>query len=156
VVKSELATFFEVFPNGTIWSNDDNGQGYDTVVLGGDNAMRINIDALQARLDQNSAVAQSLRDVGFSSAISLLSTYAGHASDLGPWLEFAEINRDRNLRLQYLAGLSANFYQEGTLYEELSVYRRYPEKLFEGSEASTQELRRTLKESKVKIEPGKG
>ena len=33
-VKSEMATFFDVFPNGTIWNNDDNGAGYDTVVLG--------------------------------------------------------------------------------------------------------------------------
>ena len=26
-VKSEIATFFDVFPNGTIWANDNNGQG---------------------------------------------------------------------------------------------------------------------------------
>ena len=24
-VKSEMATFFDVFPNGTIWNNDENG-----------------------------------------------------------------------------------------------------------------------------------
>ena len=29
-----MATFFKVFPNGTIWSNDFDGKGYDTVVLG--------------------------------------------------------------------------------------------------------------------------
>jgi spermidine synthase len=155
VVKSELATFFEVFPNGTIWSNDDNGQGYDTIVLGSANAVKINVDELQAKLDQAGAVAQSLRDVGFSSAISLLATYAGQASDLGPWLEFAEINRDRNLRLQYLAGMAANFYQEGMIYEELLIYRRYPEKLFDGSDESIEALRRALKGSKTKNEPGK-
>ena len=26
-VKSEIATFFQVFPNGTIWGNDINGEG---------------------------------------------------------------------------------------------------------------------------------
>ena len=33
-VKSEIATFFEVFPNGTIWANNINGRGYDIVLLG--------------------------------------------------------------------------------------------------------------------------
>jgi len=32
-VKSELATFFEVFPGGTIWGNDQAGEGYDVVLL---------------------------------------------------------------------------------------------------------------------------
>ena len=34
-VKSELATFFEVFPNGTVWSNYTQGEGgYDLAALG--------------------------------------------------------------------------------------------------------------------------
>ena len=34
VVKSEIATFFDVFPNGTIWSNQyASGGGYDVVML---------------------------------------------------------------------------------------------------------------------------
>ena len=28
-VKSELATFFDVFPNGSVWANERNGGGYD-------------------------------------------------------------------------------------------------------------------------------
>ena len=32
-VKSEIATFFEVFPNATIWANNVDGQGYDVVLL---------------------------------------------------------------------------------------------------------------------------
>ncbi len=150
VVQSELATFFEVFPNGTIWSNDDHGQGYDTVVLGSAGAMKIDVDELQARLDQNSALAQSLHDVGFNSATDLLSTYAGQAPDLGSWLKFAEINRDRNLRLQYLAGLAANIYQESGIYEELLFYRHYPEKLFGGSNELTQTFRQAIGGRKVK------
>jgi hypothetical protein len=35
----------------------------------------------------------------------LMATYAGQARDLRPWLTDAEINTDRNLRLEYLAGL---------------------------------------------------
>ena len=33
-VKSELATFFDVFPNATIWANTIGGQGYDMVFMG--------------------------------------------------------------------------------------------------------------------------
>src|SRR5439155_25698549 len=51
-VKSELATFFSVFPNATVWSNYSNGDGYDLVLLGRADSTPINIDALQQRLDQ--------------------------------------------------------------------------------------------------------
>src|SRR5208337_5421939 len=34
VVKSEIATFFEVFPNGSVWANELNGGGYDVFLLG--------------------------------------------------------------------------------------------------------------------------
>ena len=33
-VKSAAATFFEVFPNGSIWGNTYQGQGHDMVLLG--------------------------------------------------------------------------------------------------------------------------
>jgi len=144
VVKSEVATFLAAFPDGTIWSNDSNGEGYDTVLLGGVGPMAINVDAIQERLERNTAVAQSLSDVGFRSAIGLLATYAGQGSDLVPWLQRAQINRDRNLRLQFLAGMASTLYEEGSIYNDMVTYRRYPVNLFTGSEASTQALRETL------------
>ncbi|MGH9482367.1 MAG: fused MFS/spermidine synthase, partial [Terriglobales bacterium] len=33
-VQSELATFFKVFPHGTVWGNTIEGKGYDLVLLG--------------------------------------------------------------------------------------------------------------------------
>jgi spermidine synthase len=33
-VKSAVATFLEVFPNGTIWGNTYEGRGHDMVLLG--------------------------------------------------------------------------------------------------------------------------
>src|ERR1700675_3888435 len=33
-VKSELATFFAVFPDATVWSNHGGGDGYDLVLVG--------------------------------------------------------------------------------------------------------------------------
>lgn len=53
-------------------------------------------------------VSDSLSEVGIRTAVELLATYAGRASDLQVWVKDAEINRDLNLRLQYLAGLGLN------------------------------------------------
>jgi spermidine synthase len=131
-VKSELATFFDVFPSGTIWGNDTSGGGYDTVLLGQAEPTKIDVDQLQEKLERpdQARVAASMREVGFGSAIALLSTYAGQGPDLKSWLVDAEINRDGNLRLQYLAGLALNKSMEGAIYSQMLTYRRYPENLF--------------------------
>jgi spermidine synthase len=49
---------------------------------------------------------------------------------LEPWLGDAEINRDRNLRLQYLAGMELNSYQSETIFEAIVACRAYPDDLF--------------------------
>jgi spermidine synthase len=136
VVKSELATFFDVFPQGTVWSNDDEGKGYDVVLLGQAGEGQIDVEEVQRRLERpdHMFVAQSLRDVQFKSALDLLATYAGRGPDLAPWLKRAEINRDRNLRLQYLAGMSPNLYHEHSIYDEMVAYRKFPEDLFVASD----------------------
>jgi len=51
-VKSAIATFFKVFPHGVIWSNDDEGIGYDVVLFGQSEPTRIDVDKLQTRLDR--------------------------------------------------------------------------------------------------------
>ncbi len=115
-VKSEIATFFDVFPGGTIWGNENGGGGYDVVLLGQAGETKVDVDAMEKKLASAdySAVAKSLSDVGFQSAMGLLTTYAGRARDLQPWLKGAAINRDGNLRLQYLAGLALNRSQENS------------------------------------------
>jgi spermidine synthase len=144
-VKSEIGTFFEAFPNGIVWGNTNNGQGYDLVLLGqqGDGPIRINVDAIQAKLNrpEYAPVVKSLRDIGFSSAIDMFSSYAGRAVDLKEWLKDANINRDRNLRLQYLAGLGLNLYQSGPIYSEILRYRKFPDDLFIGQPKTIDALR---------------
>ncbi|HEX2455691.1 MAG TPA: fused MFS/spermidine synthase [Vicinamibacterales bacterium] len=146
VVKSEIATFFEVFPNGTIWGNLNNGEGYDLVLLGQADGGPLDADGAERRLlsSDHAEVLASLSEVGFKSLGALLGTYAGHAADLGNWLHGAEINRDRNLRLQYLAGLQLNQYQAGSIYTEILGYRRLPEDHFIASAELREELRRRL------------
>jgi spermidine synthase len=149
-VRSEIATFFRVFPEGTIWANDDGGNGYDTVLLGQSGPARIDIDGLQSRWSSPSyqAAADSLAEVGFSVAGDLLATYAGRADELAPWLADAEINRDGNLRLQYLAGLGLNSSLEATIYAHMLGYLQYPENLFFGSEESQTAMREALADKK--------
>ena len=134
-VKSEIATFFEVFPNGIIWGNTYNGEGYDIVLLGQAEPTHINVDEMERQLGspEFAVVAQSLREIGFNSAVDLLSTYGGRAAQLAPWLKDAEVNTDRNLRLQYLAGFGVNAYEQAAIYRGILAYRQYPEDLFDGS-----------------------
>jgi len=137
-VKSEMATFFSVFPGGTIWSNDFNGQGYDVVLVGREEETPIDVDALQQRLDRgdHQSVRLSIKELGLGTAASVLSTYAGRASDLTGWLKGAELNRDRNLRLQYLAGMGLNSYQSGVIFDQILSLRRVPNGLILGSDES--------------------
>jgi spermidine synthase len=145
-VKSELATFFEAFPNGVIFGNTQDGQGYDLVLLGQLDPAPIDVDLIEERLrrPEYRAVAQSLSEIGVYSAVQLFSTFGGRGQDLRPWLANAQRNRDRNLRLQYLAGLGLNLYEQARIYQEMLGYRQFPDGLFSGSEESLGSLRAAL------------
>lgn len=143
VVQSEFATFFSVFPHATIWANDDDGFGYDTVVLGQADPLRIDIEDLQRRFERpaHTRILAALGVLGFGSATDLLSTYTGRLADLKTWLAPAEINRDRNLRLQYLAGLELESASGAAAYDEMLLHRKFPHDVFIGSAERIDELR---------------
>jgi spermidine synthase len=143
-VRSEIATFFEAFPNGTIWGNvNTDGEGYDLVLMGQQDPLKIDIDGMQKRLDlpENQAVKASLRDAGYGSALELLSTYAAQSSDLKVWMKEAQINRDRNLRLQYLAGLGLNTNAAGLIYDQMLSPAKFPNNLVTGIPESVAGMR---------------
>ncbi len=148
-VRTELATFFSVFPSATVWSNFSDGDGYDMVLVGrsDDSANTpIDVDALDSRLKSPgyAGVAASLQDVGFPSAVDLLASYAGRAADLQPLLEGAQINEDLSMRLQYLAGMGVNSSEAAPLYRSILSYRRFPEGLFAGTAAQIEALHARL------------
>jgi spermidine synthase len=146
-VKSELATFFAAFPNGTIWSNNLRGDGFDLVLLGRADGAALDVDAMQHRLDSSSyaAVSESLREVGFYSAVDVLATYAGRASDMRPLIAGAQINDDLNLRLQYLAGLGLNSMAYLKIYSDILSYRKFPEGLLVGTGGRIDALRTLIR-----------
>jgi spermidine synthase len=154
VVRSELATFFDVFPDGTVWGNDVAREGYDVVLMGqtGDTAAaaaRIDVEAMQRRLSRrdHAAAAQSLDEVGFGSVINLLATYAGRGRELRPWLIGAPINHDLDLRLQYLAGMALLNDDAAAIYSEILAHRTFPEDLFIASELYRDAIRQWMLET---------
>ena len=134
-VKSSMATFFEAFPEGAVFGNTFNGQGYDMVLVGQKGPLTVNLDAIEARLarPEYAVVRQSLLETGFDSGVGLLSTFAGQASDLRGYLADAQVNRDRNLRLQYLAGFSLNRYDQATIYNNVLANGHWVDGMFTGS-----------------------
>jgi spermidine synthase len=157
--RSVIATFFQVFPEGILWSNDRKGYGYDAVLFGQVDRAVIDVDLLQRRLDRpdHALVKQSLRDVGFGElkagtdggmvredVIDLLATYSGQAPMLTEWCRGAQINTDRNLRLQYLAGMWLNTSMGPRILSSILAYYRFPDQTFVGSPAAIRALKRAL------------
>jgi spermidine synthase len=146
-VKSLVATFFEVFPNGSMWTHIvRERRGDDIVIIGQPGPTRVDVEALNTRFTGPgyARVSASLREVGIRSLIDLFAGYSGRKEELAPWLAGAEINRDRNLRLQYLAGIEKYSFEMNEIYTELDRLRKFPESLFLAGNAWKEELRRAL------------
>lgn len=146
-VRSELATFFEVFPYGAVFVNTINGMGYDAVLLARADDRPIDVDRIRTLLErpEYDRVAVSLDEVGFGTATDLFGTYAGRAANLTPWLDGAAINTDRNLRLQYLAGLGLNLYQADPILNNLLAAGPISaDDYFSASPATMRDLRQIL------------
>jgi spermidine synthase len=146
-VKSSVATFFEVFPNATLWGNPYQGQGHDMVLLGQVEPLRIDLDQMEQRIDYRggtSKLAQSLAEIGMNSPVDLFARYAGRRSDLTAWLRNVPLNHDRNLRMQYLAGLALDRDDASAIYAGLLAYRRFPEDLFVSAEGRVDSLREAI------------
>jgi spermidine synthase len=161
-VKSAISTFFQVFPDAIVWSNERNGDGYDAVLFAQVEPTSIDVDELQVRLDRpdHERVKESLREVGFGAVretplgevvahpegIDLLATYAGQAPFLKEWSKGAQINTDANLRLQYLAGMSFNADLAPRILASIIEYFQFPEQTFVGSPESLDTLAQALAE----------
>jgi len=135
------------------------------VLLGQAEPTRIDLDKLHEKLNspEYAKVKESLMDVGFGAdiggmtwkpndlgdaEISVLATYAGRASDMGKWMENAQINTDSNLRLQYLAGLSVDSHMETEIFNGILKYYSFPRDMFSGSSQRIDEMEMALQAGK--------
>jgi spermidine synthase len=156
--KSLFGTFFKAFPNGMIFSNDQHLEGYDAVLLGSAEKSQFDMNELQTMVEEMSyyRVKESLMEVGFGSGesgfeftnrnavLELFATYAAQASNLGKWMTDAQINRDKDLRLQYLAGMWFNSYKGTSILQSILSYYRFPENLMVGSKENISALKQLL------------
>jgi spermidine synthase len=141
-----------------LFSNDRHFEGYDAVLLGQNQPSAMNMDSLRDMLSSSEymAVRESLAEVGFGSGVyypedpglgvvvDLLATFAVQGKDLQPWMRNAQLNRDRNLRLQYLAGMWFNSYLSTTIFQNIISYYRFPGDIFTGSGESIARLQQAL------------
>jgi spermidine synthase len=160
--KSVVATFFEVFPHGILWSNEREGEGYDLVLYAQADPTLIDVDQVQQRLERpdHARVGQSLREAGFGTIketktgevveqevwLDLLATHCGQAPALQAWLRGAQINTDRNLRLQYLAGMWLNSAMASQILSSILANYRFPDQTFVGSPERVDALKQALAE----------
>ena len=146
-VTSEVATFLDVFPEGTLWgSRPSAGGGYDLILLGQDGPTTIDVDALQRRVVRPGylRVIRSLVESGFGSMLDLFSTYVGDRASMASALRGAQANLDRNLRLQYLAGFAAAEREHERIYAHLVERRGFPDQLFSASTEWKAQLEKAL------------
>jgi hypothetical protein len=60
------------------------------------------------------------------------------------WVSGAAINRDLNLRLQYLAGMGSNNQNAPLIMKEITQYRKFPVDIFQGSLETLSQLKLLL------------
>lgn len=104
-VRCELATFLKVFPNALVWSGETS-YAYDVIAVASRDDEPLDSEVVLRRLYKNGLVQADLADAGIRSREELRQRSIARGEDLLPYLVGAPINRDRNLRLQYLAGLT--------------------------------------------------
>ena len=120
-VKCEMATFLQQFPEAMIWSGQSSRIGYDLVVTASAHGQQLDVDTIVGKLMQNESLRQSFDDVGLGNANELLKSFAAMGRELKPWLSDAQINRDCNLRLQYLAGTNPDHVLEQHILQSMTA-----------------------------------
>jgi spermidine synthase len=145
--RSVIATFMSAFPNSAIFANTVDQRGYDLVLVGMADGETLAVDRLIERVQASPSVRSSLEGVDIEDGLDLLGTFAGRPSDLAPWLEGAQINRDRDLRLQYLAGWGSRRYDQAAIFDAmLAGGVAFPRDWFRGEPTQLSTLERLIAE----------
>lgn len=122
-VKCELATLLKSFPNATLWDSDTTGAGYDLTVLATGDGSPLDWKRMKRTYNSNPALRESFAHVDFLTIDELFRTCVASGPDLQAYLSDAELNLDRNLRLQYLAGLALDKYVQKDIFRALARQR---------------------------------
>jgi spermidine synthase len=146
--KCELATFLQAFPHATLWTSWTEyataDQRHDVIAVGQLEPRTIDLAKLNGRIQANPKLKAALNEVHIGTVPELLGQYIARGEDLQPWLAGAEINRDRSLRLEYLAGISRWMNQATEIFRQMTAYRRYPTELLRNDGHYKDEVLRRL------------
>jgi spermidine synthase len=155
-INSEMATFFEVFPQGSAWTHNVKRLGDDVVILGQPGLTRVDVPALDARFQSATyaRVRSSLAEIGIPSTIALFSGYSGQKDGLSSWLRGARINRDGNLYLQYIAGFNHDIDDRVAIYHEIDPFRKVPDSLFIADDLWKEDLRKAIESAHLPVPHG--
>lgn len=123
-VKCELATLLKVFPHASLYSGQGHRNGYDVIAVGMLDESRLSPSLLTRQWYTTPEIRASLAEVGYSDADMFQDAFVAYGSELTDWLATAEINRDSNLRLQYLAGLTQAAQSEQGILTSIIKNRR--------------------------------
>jgi hypothetical protein len=133
----------DAFPNGTVWNSAASGRGYDVVLMGRQEPLRLDVPAIQRRM-QSPRIGKSLEDVKIFSVLDLLATYGASGADMQAWLSDTPVNRDFSLKLEYISGLALNQKEADPIYSHMTAGRAYPAALFVAPPDLQAELKRRL------------
>ena len=139
-----MRTFADAFPQGTVWNSAITQRGYDVVMLGRREPLRLDLGEIARRMAQNPRLAESLRQVSIGSVVDLLATYGTRAADMQAWFANTPVNRDFSLKLEYISGLALNRQDADPIYENMTRAHTFPEPLFGGPPELLAELRRRI------------
>jgi len=74
-------------------------------------------------------VRDSLGEIGIHAPLDILQSYSAQLSEMASWLQYSEINLDRNLRLEYLAGAALDRRVEDSIFSRMIADINYPDNL---------------------------
>ncbi len=123
-VQCELATMLDVFPESLLFSGQSRRNAYDLVVVGRNAGHPPDFTRMMERLVRSpQQLRQTLAEIDLGSPQQLEETFVATGADLTEWLLKADRNRDCNLRLQYLAGLTPDAQVEDSILNEIAIAR---------------------------------
>ncbi|HEY5091263.1 MAG TPA: fused MFS/spermidine synthase, partial [Polyangia bacterium] len=143
-IQIQMKTFVGAFPDGTVWNTMQHARGYDVVLVGSAEPLRVDAAAIQARIDRTPEIAKSLRDVRIAGAVDLLATYGASGPDMTAWLAGTPVNRDFSLKLEYISGLALNNREADAIYAHMTAGRAYPDRMISAPPEMQAELHRRL------------
>jgi spermidine synthase len=117
-VKSQIYSFAQAFPHMSVWNGLAGDGGYNVTLLGQLKPLEVTMSQVNESFSRPK-VRNSLSEVGLSSVPVMLELFAGVTEDFEWWLADAQLNRDRNLRLEYLAGRALNAQLADEIYRDM-------------------------------------